>query len=155
MKEFSNLVLKALSNCSTFKCCGSLHDEPCERGCRGICHCLSCLEIRQKLPTSVRYFALQTLCWPSELKGASKNKIKNWVFNRNCWTGKCLEPNCLKLSPFFALFRKLLQQSQDFKFWKFQELERESLSQEREKHHGFIMPYEVLSTFLFMSMRRN
>ena len=126
IKEFSSLVLKSLSKCRTFKCCESLQDEPCERGCRGNCQCTNCSKIRRKLPTSARYFALQTLCWPSQLSGASKRKIMDYVFDRECWTGKCLQPNCLKLMPFFTEFEKLFQRSQQFKFWKFQELERES-----------------------------
>ena len=141
MKEFSKLVLKTLSNCKTFKCCESLQDEPCQRGCRGFCQCTSCFEIRQKRPNSARYFALQMLCWPFELSSASKCEIMNWEFDMKCWTGN---RNCLKLKPFFK-FRKLFRQNQQFKFWKFQELERESKDGKAPWiYHGYSSPKFLL-----------
>ena len=143
--EFCNLILKLQKKCKNFCCCESLPDQPCLFECRRVCQCLSCIEQRQKLPTSSKFLALQLLCWPTELSDVSKHEIMKWRFNRMCWTGKCTQPQCLNFGTFFNYFNKLFLTSQKFRFWKYQELERESIGAKTPWiYHGFGEP-ELLS----------
>ena len=104
-----------------------------------------------KLPNSVKFCALQFLCWPSELKVMSKRDIVNWHFDRKCWTGTCREQNCLNFSTFFNQFGKLMSRNQKFRFWKYQELERESIGAKTPwVYHGFGKP-EVLSRDVYIA----
>ena len=139
--EFCNDVLNQLKKCKNFKCCGSLSDEPCRLECRGKCQCTDCLYYYKELPSSARYFALSTLCWPEEQTDKTKQSFMKYHFDRKCWTGLCKEPHCLKFGSFFTRFEKLFSRGHKFKFWTFQELERESIEGKVPwVYHGFGTP---------------
>ena len=68
-----------------------------------------------------------------------------WYFNRNCWTGACTQLSCLKVKPFIDNFKTLFAKNQKFRFWKYQELQRESPEGKKTwLYHGFGKP-DVLS----------
>ena len=108
INEFSNLVLKQLDKCKQSQCCASRSSqsgEPCCLDCKGKCQCKDCAFYRELLPILAKYFVLQLLCWPEEMKDLSKHEVMKWRFNRKCWTGKCPKPKCLKFSTFMDKFQ--------------------------------------------------